>query len=320
MIEISDKEYQKLQSRLKELEAAVAERKQAEESLRESKKRLKEAQRLARIGDWEYDVASEKITWSDQTYKLYERDQVLGPPTAGEEASYYSPEQAKELRDYAAKSIETGQEFTYNLTAKLPSGKTVYFFGTMMPIKDASDQVVKLVGSVQDITERKRAEEEIKKSEEFFKGVTENASDVIIIVDRKGIIKYVSPSAERFLGYKQEEIIGRKGFDFIQPVDIPRALIDFAKAITIKDVIIPNSFHLRHKDGSMRIFEGLGKNLFDNPAVAGFVMNAHDITERKRAEDELRKKVGELEIYYKASMGREDKILELKKQIEKLQK
>ena len=144
------------------------------------------------------------------------------------------------------------------------------------------------MGMIIDITERKRAEEEVKKGEEFFKGVIENASDVIIIVDRKGIVKYVSPSAERFLGYKQEEVIGRKGFDFIQPQDLPRAITDFAAAILTKGAVVPNSFRMRHKDGSERIFEGYGKNLFDNSAVAGFVMNVHDITERKRAEEELK--------------------------------
>jgi len=264
MVEISDKEYQRLQLQLKEI------------------------QELGRIGSWEYEVASQKLTWSDEVFVLYERDFSLGSPTIEEEAGYYSPAQTKILHEYAARAIEAGEEFKYDLQANLPGGKTAYFYATMRPVKDKNGRVIKLFGTVQDITERKRAEEEVKRSEGFFKGVTENASDVIVIVDRKGTIKYVSLSAERSLGYKQEEVIGRKVFDFIQPVDLPRAMIDFAKAVTTKEVAIPNSFRVRHKDGSVRIFEGLGKNLFDDPAVAGFVMNVRDITEQRRFENDIK--------------------------------
>ncbi|MBN1813207.1 MAG: response regulator, partial [Anaerolineae bacterium] len=79
------------------LELEIAERKQAEQALRESEKRLQEAQALGRIGNWEFDVDSQSITWSDQVYRLYERDPALGPPTVGEEAAYYAPEQAERL-------------------------------------------------------------------------------------------------------------------------------------------------------------------------------------------------------------------------------
>jgi len=135
---------------------------------------------------------------------------------------------------------------------------------------------------------RKKAEEAVKKSEEYFRAVIENSSDIIIIVDKKGIVKYISPSIERFAGYKQAEIIGKSTFDFIHPADLPRATVDFAKALITKETDIPNSFRVRHKDGSERILEGRGKNLLDNPAVKGFVMNVSDITERKQAEEALR--------------------------------
>ena len=141
---------------------------------------------------------------------------------------------------------------------------------------------------IRDITERKRAEEALKKSEEYFRALTENSSDIIIILDKKGTITYTSPSIERFSGYKPEELIGKSGFDFIKPVDLPKAIYDFSKAILTKENVIPNTFRVRHKDGSERILSGLGKNLLDNPAVAGFVMNTRDITERNRAEEALR--------------------------------
>jgi PAS domain S-box-containing protein len=144
------------------------------------------------------------------------------------------------------------------------------------------------------IAELKKSEAELKqsvttlqKSEEYFRAITQNASDIIIIVDKKATITYVNPSIERQLGYKPEELIGRSGFDFIALSDIPRAIYDFGRSILTREVLIPNAFTVKHKDGSERVLEGVGTNLLRNPVVKGFVMNVRDVTERKKAEDEL---------------------------------
>ena len=104
-------------------------------------------------------------------------------------------------------------------------------------------------------------------------------------MDKLGTITYASPSVERFLGYGPDELIGKSSLDLIVSDDKPRAIADFGKALLTKEVLIPNVFRIRHKNGTERILEGFGKNLLDNPVVAGFVMNVRDITERKQAEE-----------------------------------
>ena len=135
------------------------EKRKMDAALRESEANLKEAQKLGRLGSWEYDPASQKITWSDQAYALYERDPRLGPPTTEEEAAYYSPGQAEKLHEYIRRAVEEGGSFEYDLATQLPGGKHVYFEARMRPVKDAKGRVVKLFGTVQDITERKQSEE-----------------------------------------------------------------------------------------------------------------------------------------------------------------
>ena len=160
----------------------------------------------------------------------------------------------------------------------------------------------KLIGIVVvmvDVTSRRQVAEKLRESEEYFKEITENSSDVIIITDKNGDIKYCSRSIERYSGYKPEELIGRSAFTFIHPDDLERARDDYGKAILTRDSAIPNEFRLVRKDGSIRYFSGLGKNLLDNPAVAGFVMNIRDITERKQAEELLKKAHDELELKVK---------------------
>jgi len=143
---------------------------------------------------------------------------------------------------------------------------------------------------------KKKTTEELWGREEYFRALIENSLDIIIVVNKKGTVTYVSPSVERFLGYKPGELIGKSAFKFIIPTDLPRAIYDFGKAILTKEVVIPNSFRIRRKDSSECILEGVGKNLLNNPSVRGFVMNVRDVTRRKQAEEELRKAYDELEI------------------------
>ncbi|MGO9138758.1 MAG: PAS domain S-box protein [Syntrophales bacterium] len=160
-----------------------------------------------------------------------------------------------------------------------------------MGIKRLSAKLAALQGENEKLKESESGYRQevktLKRSEEYFRAITQNSSDIIIIVDKTGTITYVNPSIERFMGYKPEELTAKSGFDFIMPTDLPRAIFDFGKAILTKKVIIPNAFRVRHKDGTERVLEGVGNNLLNDPAVRGFVMNVRDITERKKAEEEL---------------------------------
>ena len=161
--------------------------------------------------------------------------------------------------------------------------------------------------------ERKLATEALRKSEEYFKSITQNSSDVIIIVNKLGTITYVSPSVERFSGYKTTDLIGKDAFDFIAAADIDKAIHDFGEAILTKGIDIPNSFRMRHKNGSEIVVEGLGKNLLDDPVVKGFVMNVRDVTERKKMEEALQKSHDELELRV------EERTVELKKALSEIE-
>ncbi len=135
--------------------------------------------------------------------------------------------------------------------------------------------------------ERKKTAEALWRSEEYFKAIIQNSSDIVLIVDKLGTITYASPSVERFLGYGPDELIGKRSLDLIVSDDKPRVIADFGRALLIKEILIPNVFRIRHKDGTEHILEGVGKNLLDNPIVAGFVLNVRDITERKQTEKQL---------------------------------
>ncbi|MEN6422500.1 MAG: PAS domain S-box protein [Smithella sp.] len=213
---------------------------------------------------------------------------------------YMDEENAKKVFQAYKKVNKTGKplnHFGYYVTKK--NGCPIYVEGSISLRKNSIGKPIGFMVIINDFTQRKQMEEALKKSEKYFKAVTENSSDILIIVDRKGDIKYCSRSVELFTGYKPEELIGKSAFSFIHPDDLQRAIDDYTRAIlTTETAPIPNAFRVMHKNGSEVYLDGLGKNLLDNPDIAGFVMNVRDITERRRAEESLRKSENRLRAQY----------------------
>jgi len=188
-----------------QLRGEIIERKKAEEALKESEERLIEAQEMGKIGHWEYDLQSETTTWSDQIYRLYERAPNLGPPHFKEELEIYVPEDRDKIYKEALRILETGESIIIDLRAKLPSGRLAYFCSTFHPTRDEDGHIIKLNGTVQDITERKQAEEELKKSEEKYRELANLLPQVVFEADEKGTLTFVNRYAYDAFGYTEKD-------------------------------------------------------------------------------------------------------------------
>jgi PAS domain S-box-containing protein len=115
-----------------------------------------------------------------------------------------------------------------------------------------------------------------------------NSSDMITVFAPDGARLYTSPSIERVLAYKPEDILGGSAFDLVHPDDVPKVREEFAERARTPGTGRPFEFRLRHADGSWRVFESIGANLLDDPSVDGLVFNARDVTDRKRVEEALK--------------------------------
>src|SRR5881398_804472 len=141
--------------------------------------------------------------------------------------------------------------------------------------------------------ERDDAEGALRASEERFRALIERGSDTITIVDAVGGILYESPSIERVLGYRPEELIGRPVLDYIHPDDVARvrSLVLGARETASMEC------RSRRKDGTWCDIEAVARNLLDYPAVRGIVINWRDVGERKRAEHERRDPVAHARLH-----------------------
>ena len=124
--------------------------------------------------------------------------------------------------------------------------------------------------------------------EERLRLLVQNAADVIAVVDGEGIVTYVSPSVTRMLGFEPAGLIGTSAFDFVHPDDLAGVRAAFDEALEKEGPGPPHEFRARQADGSYHEIETVLTNLLNEPSVAGIVVNARDVSERKRIEQELR--------------------------------
>jgi sigma-B regulation protein RsbU (phosphoserine phosphatase) len=133
---------------------------------------------------------------------------------------------------------------------------------------------------------RAEAERAFRESENRFRALIENTSDLVSVVRLDGIIVYASPSHERLLGYAVDELIGGNAFDLVDPEDFFK-LQDLLRQGNLPGSVGSAELRLRHKNGTWMTLDGVGKNMLDDPAVAGIVITSRDVTERKRTEQRL---------------------------------
>lgn len=196
------------------------------------------------------------------------------------------PDEIETVQQALTFAIESAEErhVTFRIQHRNGSWREMELTGT-----SALDQpgIQGIVLNARDITERNAAERALRESEERFRALIEDGQEIVAIVDVNGIITYVGPSVTDILGYTPEELIGRDSLDLSSPINVQAIEATFMK--TIQDGIGRYAeLQVKHKDGSWRTIEAIGKPAFDKPTINGLVINAHDVTVRKLVEEALR--------------------------------
>jgi diguanylate cyclase (GGDEF)-like protein/PAS domain S-box-containing protein len=262
----------------------VAERKQAERALHESEARYHGLFEGVPVGLYRTTPAGVMLDANSTLVKIlgFPDVQALLKTHVGD--LYQDPEDRRRWQRVLV-GATTAQSFEARV--RRFDGTVIWVRFTVNAVHGDGGEILRYDGALEDITDRHRAEEALRSSEERFRSLVQNASDLICILDAQGIVRYESPSHLRVLGTDPEQHVGRSLPELVHPED--RIVLETAlhQLVEEPEEIVTFEYRLLHGDGDWRALESTASNLLGQPAVAGIVLNAHDITDHKRAEAKL---------------------------------
>lgn len=144
-----------------------------------------------------------------------------------------------------------------------------------------------LIGNIRDITELQLSQELIARSEKMFKGIVENSIDIISMLDRQGVIQFVSPSIEPILGYKPEDIIHKHPFEFMDTSMHSEVTATMNKLLENPGQVIESEMYFKYANGRDVYLKSKFINYLDDPHIQAILGSTQDITEQKLAEQKL---------------------------------
>ncbi len=260
--------------------------KQSEEVLRQNEQSLLEAQRLAHMGSWQWETSTDTVTWSDELYRITGRDPGLPPPAYAEMQKDYTPDSWTRLNAAVQKAIESGDPYELELEFVRPDGTTVFQAARGAATYDSNGRIIGLHGTVQDITERRRAEAEIARTLSLLASTLESTADGILVVDGAGGIVRFNERFKEIWSLPEAIVASRDdnaaiGFVLDQLED-PETFLKSVRDLYRSPESV--SFDvLTFKDG--RVVERYSQPQRNGDQIVGRVWSFRDVTTRKQAED-----------------------------------
>ena len=314
----------------------ITERKLMEEALQKSEKRLNDAQFCARIGSWEHDILVSVDFWSDEMFRIFDCDPKSGTPTFLDFINKIHPDDRARIEHKLFQAIDEKKKYDEEYRIIRSDGSISWLAGRGEPLYDADGNMIQYVGTVQDITQRKSTEillleksneieaqneeyaqiieelrqtneelyiakEKIQESEEQFRTVFENSKDAIGI-SKNGINVFCNNALLTMFGYEnQSEIIGTSILKNISSGEHERIKRLMDGRISGQDFLNNIEVLGIRKNGEEFSFEtNIGSFYLNNENYS--IGIARDITERKKADAEIRQRTALFESLLNTSL------------------
>jgi PAS domain S-box-containing protein len=258
----------------------ITDQKKAEEVLIENESSLQDAQEIAKMGSWEWDMVTQRTKWSDNYFAIYGIKRAEVEPNFELFRSRIHPDDVHILNEKQADVIKNKIPTSFELRLNQTDGMVKWIQNNISPVIE-DDKLVKLKGVIIDITERKHAEKALRESEEKFRSIMENSADAIFITDPKGKYIYSNKAVTVLLGYTSDEMRSKTILDITPKNEKEKYLDIFKKTLNEGKIFI--EIDLLKKDGNF-IATDLNAVLLPEGLVYG---SCRDITERKLAKDAM---------------------------------
>lgn len=273
-----------------EIDLDITEHKKTEEVLRSKQIDLNEAQQIAKLCNWRFNLNTNEVFWSDELYQIFEIEKSEFGKEYQSFISRICAEDRERVLKTNRKAQEDGEPFEVEYRIKTASGEIKYIHENGYGIKNHEGKVVELFGIAQDITLRKKAEKALRESERKFRLVTENINDVIWI-STPGVteIIYISPGYEKIWGNSTQSLYDcpHSFLKKIHPDDLPR-YCTIIEEFHAQGKAYEYEYRIIIDNGSTRWIQERGYPIYDEHGTINLMTGiCTDITERKRTEEEL---------------------------------
>jgi PAS domain S-box-containing protein len=266
----------------------VTERKQAEEKLSKSEALMNHAEKLGKIGGFEFDVNTLAQKWTEETFRILEIDLAHGEPKVPQGIEFINPPYRSMANEAIQRAIKHGEPYEqeWEITTLKGNKRWVHAIGKA---NWENGKIKTISGSFQDITERKKIETALLESQKKFQDLTETTNDFVWEMDSTSRYTYCSPQIEKLWGIKPSEMIGKSPFD-LMPTDERKEKLKFFR----ENGSTPNPFSIEstayNSQGCLVFLEINGVPFFNNEGkLLGYRGISRDITERKKHEEEMKK-------------------------------
>jgi PAS domain S-box-containing protein len=194
--------------------AAELKRSQMEQVLRESHESLREAQRISHVGNWELDLVGGRLQWSDEIYRIFEITPEQFGASYGDWLNFIHPEDRQRADRAYTDSVKNHTPYELEHRLLLADGKIKHVLERCETLYDEDGKALRSIGTVQDITERKQLEAELRASRNFLDSVIDSVSDPIFVKDRQHRWTLLNDAFCNFIGKPREALIGKSDYDF----------------------------------------------------------------------------------------------------------
>src|SRR5713226_2518355 len=263
-------------------------------AIRRSEAYLAEAQRLSHTGSFGWKASSGEIFWSDETFRIFECD-LKTKPTLEFVLSRIHPDDRELVQQQIDRATRDGEGFALEHRLQLPSGSIKHVRVTARPLRDSAGNL-EFVGAVTDITDQKRAEESVRESEAYLAEAQRLSHTGSWAWSPDQDIRYWSEECYRVLSFDPQDGLPRFAdfFQRLHPDDQP-GFTELVQTAIRDKADWETDYRIVHPDGSVRDIHVLGHPVLSTSGdLVEFVGTVIDVTERKRAEEELRRSEMEL--------------------------
>ncbi len=185
--------------------------------LRKANSRLNEAQRVGGIGNWEWNLEKDTMIWSDNLYSMLGVSSEMPSPSYQDQLALFSTQDSRQLDEVIANAINNAEPYELELSRVRPDGNMLYFLVRGAPETNESGRVIRLYGTMLDITGRKDFEKKLKASEERYRKVVSSIQETLSVISHDGTIRFANArAATNLCGYPDPEcVIGKNIREFI---------------------------------------------------------------------------------------------------------